>query len=149
MSEHKEKKLSRRDFLQRAAIVGGALAITGSGYLGYLSNRSNTATDNVIARLNPAFRIKEISGQEIELFTHTTSGEVLKHKFEGLEADIFREINKEREINSIIVDLTKKHNRSKDYSKEIIQGYLTEFKKAKLIYYGEKKEVKLVEVING
>jgi hypothetical protein len=101
-----------------------------------------------IPRLNLAFRINEISNNQIELYTHKADGEILKHPFVGLEADFLREIAKEQKLKSIIETLAKKHHLSFDVCRSRIEQSLREFEAAKLVYYGKKMLVKVVEVEN-
>ena len=147
MSERKEKELSRREFMRLAVAVGSTVAVAGRGYGVNKDIPSDLSQADSLLRLNPAFRIKEISEEKIELYTNMTGGKFLKYPFEGLEADLFRGIEKEKEINPLITELAKKHNLTQDECQEKIQTLVKEFEGAKLIYYGEKMKVKLVENI--
>ena len=144
MQKNDDKNLSRRDFLRLAATVAGAAAVTGAGFIAFRRTRADD-----IPRLNPAFRIAELSANEIELYTHAGYGQVLKHKFTGLEADLLRQIDKEQEMQSLVALLAQKHSLPIDECRERINRSLRDFENAKLVYYGEKMLVKIVEVKNG
>lgn len=144
MQENDEKTLTRREFLRLAATLASAAAVTGGGFVAYRKTRSKG-----IPRLNPAFRVNEISADEVELYTHFGNGGVLKHRFSGVEADLLREIEKEQEIQPLVATLAQKHDLSVKVCRQMINQSLREFEEAKLIYYGPKMLVKIVEVKNG
>jgi len=135
-----EKHLSRRDFLRLAAIGAGAVAVSGGNIFAQEMLTNNTL------RLNPAFRIKEISDNEIELFTQTGEGKILKHRFTGLDADLFREIAKENPVEPLISVFSQKHKLSTEVCRQKVNQSLKEFESSKLIYYGDRMLVKISEV---
>ncbi|MBN2357444.1 twin-arginine translocation signal domain-containing protein [candidate division KSB1 bacterium] len=138
---------SRRDFLKYAAGIAG-LALASGGYVLTTSWKKDDVTGR-LWRLNPAFTLKELSRQEIEISTTLGSGEKLRHRFTGLEADVFRYASQEKIIGSQIAILSKKHNLSEEQCRERICRSMEELAEAKLIYTGEKMLVKIVEVTNG
>lgn len=147
MPERKEKKLSRREFMHLAVAVGSAVALKSPSYGANKNIPSDISQADSPIRLNPAFRIKELSEEKIELYTNMANGQLIKYPFEGLEADLFRGIEQEKEIKLLIVELAKIHNLSKEECQEKIQKLIKEYQEAMLVYYGEKMKVKLVENI--
>ncbi|QTA82827.1 tat signal-containing [Desulfonema limicola] len=145
MKNNSCKEVSRRDFLKLAAAGTGAVLLLGNDPFFSQASGSEKHTPH----LNPGFRIKEISDNEIELFTRTGSGIILKHKFTDLEADIFREIEKQGSITSIIQAIASKHNISRELSQKKVSALLHEFEDAKLIYYGNKMIVKVSGIKNA
>ena len=140
--------LSRREFLKYAAMSTGGVFVTVNDYAFCQSPQMSQRSLDSIPRLNLAFRINEISNNRIELYTHKADGKILKHSFRELEADFLREIAKEQQLKSIIETLAKKHHFSFDVCRSRIEQSLREFEVAKLVYYGEKMLVKVVEVEN-
>ncbi len=144
MKEKDDNVLSRRKFMQLAATVVSGTALTGAGVLYYKNWRSNFEELEMVWYLNPAFRVSDISNNELELFTHLSDGKILKHKFRGLEADILRQIEKESKIAASIEGLANKYNLSLHDCRNQISKSIKEFNEARLIYYGEKMLVKVV-----
>jgi hypothetical protein len=147
MQNNDDKTFSRREFLRLAAMVAGAAAVTGGGFVAY--RETHPGAPKGIVRLNPAFRVKEISANEIELCTHLGNGEVLQHRFSGLEADLFRELANEREIEKAIPALARKHHLSVEDCKKQVNQSIQEFSQVGLVYMGEKILVKIQEANNG
>ncbi len=143
MNREKEKTLTRRDFLQLAATVVGVSAICSGGFFVFKKSKKGG-----IPRLNAAFRIKELSGDKIELFTNDGNGNILKHRFSGLEADFFREVAKEQDLDKILKNIAEKRKISMRECGKKLKKSLKEFEEASLIYYGDKMLVKIVELKN-
>jgi hypothetical protein len=143
----KQENQSRRDFLKVAAGLSG-LALVGGGYLLKQYFKPDELTDQ-LWRLNPAFRLNEISAWEIELFTHLGNGQRLQHRFQGLEADLLRQIAAEKILNGQITVLAQKYHLTEDVCRKQIQHSIKEFSQSCLIYTGEKLMAKIVEVKNG
>lgn len=149
MKQKEEKETSRRKFLQLAATVVGAGALTGGSTVIYQMTRPTSRISETFWRLNPAFRIKELSADAVELYTQLANSEVLRHRFRGLEADLLRQLVNEQAVDAAIPSLSEKHHLSvQDCQKEVDQT-LKEFLKANLIYMGEKIPVKIQEAKNG
>jgi len=146
MERNNIQGLSRREFLRLAATVTGAVAMSSSTLSAFEAGSSKAPSNEAIPRLNPAFRIKEIAADEIELFTHLGDGRILKHQFKGLEADFFRQVNQEQPLQSIVTSLATKYKLSTETCQQQINQSLREFETAKLIYFGDKMLVKIVEV---
>jgi hypothetical protein len=149
MDTANDHSLLRRDFLKLAAMTtGGLLVASWSHASGQAPEIEKHALDR-IPKLNLAFRIKEISANKIELYTHNSSGERLKHPFEGLEADLLREIVQEKKLKAIIDSLAEKHRLSIAVCRDRVEGFLRELEEARLVYYGDTMLVKIVEVKNA
>jgi hypothetical protein len=142
-------KISRREFLKIAAVVGG-LVIAGGGikgsasFLRWFSERNDSLLKEW--RLNPAFRVNELSANAIELYTHLGTGELLKHTFSGLEADIFRLLAQEQPIINHLPSLAQRNRIAINQCREKVLAALRSFKRSSLVYTGEKMLVKIVEV---
>jgi hypothetical protein len=144
MSKPIDEHLSRREFLRLATIGAGTLAVSsGSAVFGSQALAGGNPAKNK-PRLNPGFRVREISRDEIELYTNLANGETLRHRFSGLEADLFREISRERTIDEMVVDLSKNHNLSVKACREQLTALLHEHEQARIVYYGSKMLVKVV-----
>ncbi len=146
MSKKENDVLSRRDFLRFATMAGGSAALTGSGYAGHKRLKSDGLHKIITPRLNPAFRMHQVADRQVELFTHTPNGKKIRHLFDGLEADLFREIAHGKNTDIPIGRLSKRCNLTESECKEKTQKYLWEYAAAGLIYYGEKMKVKSVEM---
>lgn len=138
MKKNDTKELSRRKFLRLAATVVGAGALTGGSTVIYQMTHPNVQTSDAIWRLNPAFRVNEVSANEVELYTHLSNGEVLKHRFSGLEADLLHHISNERKLDTTTPSLAKKYNLSVENCHKQVNQFIQEFSEAKLIFRGEK-----------
>ncbi len=142
-------KMSRREFLKMAAVVGG-LALAGGGVKrsAGLLRRFTGQSDSLRQewRLNPAFRINELSTGAIELYTHLGTGELLKTTFSGLEADIFRLLDREQPVINHLPALAGRHNLSVERCRAKVRYALRDFKRSSLVYTGARMLVKVVEV---
>jgi hypothetical protein len=146
MQANEKNALSRRDFLRLAATAAGAIAVTGGGFSLYSKTRHGKLNSKGTVRLNPAFRIKKISSNEIELCTHRENGEILNHQFQGLEADLLQVLAVEGDITKSIPVLAKKHQLSENNCRRQINKYLHEFSESGLVYNGEKMHVTIREI---
>jgi|GEM_PF-2639963 len=148
MQIKKDKTPSRREFLKIAASIAGTAVITGGTAAILLKGKKQNMTAE-LWRLNPAFRMKEVSLNTIELFTHLGNGEKLQHRFTGVEADLLRVIAKEKRLDEELVSIAKRHHLSIKDCKTQLNLSIREFEESRLIYSGEKMLVKIVEVTNG
>jgi hypothetical protein len=137
---------SRRTFLKAIAALGGGIGLASGGYLLYRKSENHLAT---LWRLHPAFRIHEISSSEILLWTNLGNGEKLQHHFQGVEADLLRQVEKENRLDEQIAGIAVKNNLSESACRRLLEKSLKELAQAQLIYSGEKMLVKVVEVTNG
>ncbi|MFQ5605713.1 MAG: hypothetical protein ACE5HS_20790 [bacterium] len=144
MIDKKAKKLSRRKFMQLTASMVGGATLTGTGLILFKSHRDKFQTLEAVWYLNPAFRIKELSRNNLELFTHLSDGRELKHGFEGLEADLLRLIAEEILIDTQIEILARRHGLTFESCRKQAAKSIQEFNEARLIYTGEKMLVKVV-----
>ena len=144
MPESEYGRLSRRDFLKLASAGAGIFAVGASGVCLAAEPPGRDPAD--LPRLNPGFRIQSISPEAIDLYTHTGDGRTRFHRFTGLEADLFREIQKEKTIGEIFDALARKRGLSRAQCRAQMARSLKEFEAARLIYYGDKMRVKIVEV---
>jgi hypothetical protein len=135
MHKKEKQEVSRREFLRLS--LAGATALSMFG----VPRINGWAADAGIPRLNPGFGIREISENEIELYTNTGTGTILTHRFTGLEADIFRQIAKGISPESTIPSLCQKHAMQETECRRKVSASLDEFQKAKLVYYGESMMV--------
>jgi hypothetical protein len=148
MKSENENVVTRKEFLKRAAAISGIVIAAGGGFSVYkLLDNKDPVPDKFI-RLNPAFRINQISDTDIELYTHLENMEKLSHYFSGFEASLLLEINKEQKLNDVINAMVQKYAISKDECMKRIKDPIKELEEAKLIYYGDKMLVKIVETTN-
>lgn len=134
--------LNRRDFLKQAAVIAG------TAFAGGFSIVCCTKQNEIISKtwhLNPGFRLEEISQNEIKLFTNLGNGEKIEHNFTDIEADLFRKIAAEQDLNFALKPFAKKYNLSDKECQQQILKFLSEYNEAKLIYSGDKMLVKIVE----
>lgn len=143
MSENGKK--SRREFF-KATTALGAMAFASGGYL-YYHNSSQTPLKQAPWRLNPGFRLREISENEIELFTHFKGGERLQYCFRGLEADLLRAVAAGKLLAEEISSMAKKNCISEKKCKTELNKYLKILSDAKLVYYGQEIPAKKMESI--
>lgn len=139
-----KQELSRREFLKLSAAGAAALSVLGISGIN-ISAAENT--DSGILRLNPGFGIREISENEIELYTNTGNGKMLTHRFTGLEADIFRQLKEGKSPETLIQPLSRKYGMKEAECREKISSSLREFEKARLVYRGEKMMVYKREMV--
>ena len=148
MKTEKSHPRSRREFLKMAASVTGVVVVAG-GSTAVILNRKDKNLITLFWRLNPAFRVNEISTNTIELVTQLGNGELLKHQFTDAEADLFRVIANEQKLDEMLPSIAKKNRISLEDCRETLNKSLHELAEAKLIYTGEKMLVKVVEATNG
>jgi hypothetical protein len=141
-----DKLNSRREFLKMAAALAGGTVVMASGVSVFPKENANPIKS--IWRLNPAFRIKELSSTEIELHAHLKTGELLAHRFSGLEADLLRSISEDKNLESLIPELARGQNMVSSDCVRAITMFLNDFADAQLIYTGDKMMVKKVEIIH-
>lgn len=142
----KNEKLSRRNFLRYAALGGGLAVVSGSHLVCIGKALAEQAEATAVIRLNPGFRIRDISKRKIQLYTHKENGQVLSHHFENMTADLLRGIGQEHSFDLILNDLTEKYRMPEKECRRQVMDLLQQLEKRKLIYYGEKMLVKIVEV---
>ena len=123
MSGTNEK--SRRDFLKIAAAMGGAALALG----GYQVFKKSVDNFSAIWRLNPAFRLQELSLSEVLLSTTLGNGEKLEHRFTGIEADLLREISRENIIDSRITAIAEKNDLTEAQCKQQLKKCIKELLK--------------------
>jgi hypothetical protein len=128
-----------------AAALAGSTVLMASGLSLFAEEQANPLKS--LWRLNPAFRIRLLSSAEIELYTHLKTGEVLAHRFSGLEADILLSISEGKTLESLIQELAGGRNMSESDCRRATAGSLKDFVDAQLIYTGDRMIVKKVEVI--
>ena len=145
METKTEKKQSRRKFLKMVASITGSAVIVGAS----IYKRKKRDRTDEIWRLNPAFRINEISTDTIEIFTHLGDGKRVQHRFSGLEADMFRAIDEEKKLNRTISKVAGRHHLTEAECRTQLNQFIDEFEATRLIYTGEKMLVKIVEATNG
>ena len=147
MQTENENIKSRREFLKIAASVAGTVVVAGGSAAVILSRKDEELT-SVLWRLNPAFRVHEISTDKIELVTQLGTGEMLKHQFTGVEADLFRAIADEHLLDEMLSSVARRNNLTVQECQKKMNASIRELEEARLIYTGEKMLVKVVEVKN-
>jgi hypothetical protein len=140
--------LSRREFLKLTVIGAGVFNLSHTTSAFGMKNKIQSNMET-IPKLNPGFMIKKLSDNEIELFANKGNGKTLNYRFTGFEADLFLEIKHEKEKGLIVETLMKKYNMTRDKCLKAVDKLLRNFESKKLIYYGEKMLVKIVEVGNA
>jgi len=142
-----KKSFSRRDFLTVAGGVAALALVSG----GYTISRKWREDDYaaLIWRLNPAFTLRTLSSEEIELVTTLADGKKLRHRFQGLDADIFRQVAEEKKVGDEISSLAHKYGLQEKECRRRILRSMKEFAGARLIYSGERMKVKVVESNHG
>jgi len=139
---------SRREFLKTASMILGAGALAGSSMAVFGCGRS-AGPESTVWRLNPAFHLNEISPRTVEITTRLGSGDTLRHRFEDLEADLFRFAASGQVMAFHIDYLAKKYGMTPGACRDSLNSSLKEFAEARLIYAGSPMKVKVVEVKNG
>ena len=148
METEVEKIQSRRKFLKIVASMTGT-AIVAGGTVTTLYKKKKQDQTTALWRLNAAFRLNEIAPDTIALYTHLGNGKRLEHKFSGLEADLFRAIEEEKKLHTMISILAKKHHLTEKECLKLLNQSIDEFAQTRLIYTGERMLVKIVEATNG
>ncbi len=139
--EQNRQTLSRRHFLKLAS---GVAMVSGSGYV-LQQHLKSTDLTNATWHLNPGFRLKEISAVEVELYSNLGNGKKLQHRFQGLEADLLREIAAEQRVGQRLAAMAEKHQMSTEKCRKILNRCINDFAQARLVYTGEKMLVYKVE----
>lgn len=137
---------SRRVFLKAIATLGGGALLASAGYY---ASRDPDPSLSTLWRLHPAFRIREISADEIIIWTNLGNGDKLQHTFKGIEADLIRQADAENPPGEILPQLARKNGLDEAACRKQLQKSIRELSKARLIYSGEKMLVKVVEVNHG
>lgn len=134
--------LSRRGFLKLAAL---APFFVGQVAAARVPEKSAQAFD-AVPHLNPGFRIREISGDAIALVTHLGDGRRLAHELSGLDADLMREIARDRPLGAVLDAVCRRRRLPPEKCRKQARVAMDDFKKRRWIYYGEKMTVKRVEI---
>lgn len=142
MQNEREKARSRREFLKVAASIAGAAVVSGGGAV-LLRDKKRENLTAELWRLNPAFRIREMSPDAIELFTHLKNGERLQHRFEGVDADLFRTVAEEKKLDEALAAIAKRNDLNESECARRLDRSIRELREAKLVYTGEKMLVKM------
>ena len=141
----KKDNVSRRAFLR---IAGKVCGIGGGAML--LKMTPACLAESKEWHLNPAFRVKEVTAQEVVIFTNLSNGKKLEHNFKGFKADLLRLLVKESDLSSKVSFLAQKHNLSTENCHNKINTSLQELFAQNLVYAGKRILVKVVpEKKNG
>ena len=92
----------RREFLRLAALIAAPLllpAIDPNEIFG--AQQPKWSDPSRAAKLNPAFRVEEHEDGGIRVFTHRPDGMIIEYTFEGVEADLIRELMAEQSYASL------------------------------------------------
>jgi hypothetical protein len=140
MTPLSDQVVSRRDFLRLAASLGGVLLAASAVPLvpGAWSSPGPTRS---IPRLNPAFRLRELDGGGLEVFTHVSPGSRISHQFTGLEADCLRELAAEKPLAAYVEGVAARQGLSPAAGQGAIIGMLDEFSTAGLVYFGDTRMI--------
>jgi len=141
------KNHSRREFLKIAAGVAGAVLVAGGH--GVVSEQQGAGLRCRLWRLNPAFKLREISASEIEISTTLGTGERLRHRFQKLEAELLRSAADEKIPAREMDDWARRYGLTPEACQHRVDRALKALSDARLIYSGERMLVKIVEVSNG
>ncbi|MCP4688047.1 MAG: hypothetical protein GY859_08360 [Desulfobacterales bacterium] len=142
-------RLSRREFVRAAAITAAAAAAPSAAFAASAPIVRTEPGSAVLFRLNPAYRMREISGNEVELFTRGGDGRMIRKTFSGRDADLLREIAGERGLETIISNLCRKRSISLEACETEVKQGLVGLQKAGVVYRDKKMMVKIVEVENA
>ncbi|HCA78805.1 MAG TPA: hypothetical protein DEP53_03630 [Bacteroidetes bacterium] len=149
MREKIDAPISRRRFFRLAAALAGTAAVAHSGLAAVDAGPARGFMPSVVVRLNPAFRIRNLSGNRVELFTHLPDGHVLAHHFAGCEADVLKTIENGATIADVKSAIAQLHGLSQADVDARIRTSLNELEQGRLIYYGDKMIVKIAETNGG
>lgn len=141
--------ISRRAFFRIAATLTGSVAVAGTGLAQFSTHRVNDPLPSLMIRLNPAFRIREISGMSVELFTHLPDGNRLTYHFVGFEADILRQLDNGTMATDLRAFLSQRYDLPERSCETKLMKSLAEFETGKLVYYGDLMVVKKSETAGG
>ena len=149
MTKTTNAPISRRTFFRMAAALTGSVVVAGTGFSLFNPAQAREKVQALAIRLNPAFRIRNISRNELDLFTHLPDGHVLTHHFTGFEADVLRHIEHGNTITGLETTLAQLYNLSQALCEQKLMKCLRELETGKLIYYGDKMIVKIAETTGG
>jgi hypothetical protein len=139
---------SRRHFLALAAKAFGIVSVAGGGFPGKHPLPPSLTADTVI-RLNPAFRVRCLADDRIELFTHLADGAELKHRFTGMEADVLRRTEIGEPLGSLVEAVSSNSGVPAAACRGKIASLLEEYRKAGLVYTGDLGIVTVREIVYG
>jgi len=149
MIEKIDAPISRRKFFRLAAALAGTAAAAHSALAAVDAGSARGFMPSAVVRLNPAFRIRNLSGDRVELFTHLPDGHVLAHQFAGCDAEVLRTIENGATIADVKTAVARLHGLSQTDVDARISSSLTELEQGRLIYYGDKMIVKIAETTGG
>ena len=135
--------IRRREFFRKAALVTAGLFLITDAFAGPAPGEVSAGNGKPL--LNPAFRMKEITSGEIELYTYLKDRKKLSELFGGLDAEIIREIVKGENPMEAAETLAFRHNLSYSECRLKIKQLTDELEHSGIIYYGEKMLVKIQE----
>jgi hypothetical protein len=135
--------MQRREFLRKAAMLtAGSMVLAGTIHAGSLPEETSPTGKPM---LNPAFRIRELSNGEIELYTHLKDKSKLSEIFAGFDADVIRSISEGKDLAMENSKLAFRYNMSEKKCRKKTDNLLNDLQKSGIIYYGELMLVKIQE----
>jgi hypothetical protein len=138
-----ENQMQRREFLRKAAMLtAGAVVLAGTIHAGSLSEETYPSGNPL---LNPAFRIRELSNGEIELYTFLKDKSKLSEIFAGFDADVIRSISEGKDLVKENSELAFRYNLTAKKCRKKTDNLLNDLQKSGIIYYGELMLVKIQE----
>ncbi len=144
-----ETLFSRREFVRVAAVTAGAVAAPTMAFADGSPQARTEPGSAILFRLNPAYRMRDISGSRVELVTQGPNGEKSRKTFSGMNADLLREIAGERDLATILHNIRQKRHLSAEACEEEVKQGLVALQKAGVVYRDKKMLVKIVEVENA
>ena len=136
---------SRRRFLRLALSVAG-VSVVGLGLASGDEPQSQVAGEAIL-RLNPAFKLRGIDGDAVELSTHQKDGSLLRHCFAGTDAEVLRAALAEQSISNLVNWIGQKRGVANKVNRVAIEKSLASLEQAMLVYRGEKMLVKVVTIV--
>jgi hypothetical protein len=138
-----ENQMQRREFLRKAAMLTfGALAVTGAINAGSLLGEK---AENGNPLLNPAFRIRELSNGEIELYTFLEDKSKLCEIYAGFDADVIKCIAESKDPAKENYRLAFRYNMTGEDCGNRTKELLNDLCHSGIVYYGELMLVKIAE----
>lgn len=129
----KTKNVSRREFFRLTFIGGGNFVFWSIGADFFLKQTPATCLESEY-RLNPEYRVIEVSNRELGLRIQTPEGHIFEYGFFDIEAYLIRAIARRQSVGPLIPWLARKYHLSNDQCYALVRNRLHKYKKSSFIY---------------
>jgi hypothetical protein len=118
--------------------------LAGAGETGVKPVARAIPPGTTVLRLNPAFTVRRLDKDAVEISTQRTDGSRLRTRFSGVDADLVELAAGNQTLNEVTRRLGERRSWAETRSREAVQKKLPELLEARVVYCGDKMLVKVV-----